>query len=231
MVAWTVVNLSFAAHQWATLGRLTNSMVLVNALQLIYVLDLVWREAWYLRTIDIQHDRFGFYLAWGSLVWIPFVYTLPAAYLAVHPVDLSTPAALGVLALGLAGYAVFLSANAQRDGFRRADGPCRVWRREAVAIPARFVTADGRVHDTRLLASGWWGLARHANYAGDLMMATAFGLACGVQHVLPYLYAIYLTGLLVHRVHRDERRCRAKYGAAWDAYCARVPYRMIPFVW
>jgi protein-S-isoprenylcysteine O-methyltransferase Ste14 len=81
------------------------------------------------------------------------------------------------------------------------------------------------------LTSGWWGVARHANYAGDIMMATAVSLACGFAHALPYFYAIYLTALLIHRVHRDDRRCREKYGAAWAAYCAAVPYRMVPRVW
>lgn len=29
-------------------------------------------------------------------------------------------------------------------------------------------------------------------------------------------------------VVRDDKRCRTKYGAAWEAYCARVPYKVIP---
>ena len=37
--------------------------------------------------------------------------------------------------------------------------------------------------------------------------------------------------LLVHRAAYDDRRCLDKYGRAWQAYCARVPYRMIPFVY
>jgi protein-S-isoprenylcysteine O-methyltransferase Ste14 len=81
------------------------------------------------------------------------------------------------------------------------------------------------------LTSGWWGLARHANYAGDIMMATAVSLASGFANALPYFYAVYLTVLRIHRVHRDDRRCREKYGAAWAAYCEAVPYRMVPRVW
>lgn len=92
-------------------------------------------------------------------------------------------------------------------------------------------TLDGATHRTRLLASGWWGLARHPNYVGDIMMAASFGLACGVGHALPYVYAGYLTVLLVHRTRRDDHRCREKYGAAWDEYCRAVPYRLTPYVW
>ena len=62
-------------------------------------------------------------------------------------------------------------------------------------------------------------------------MAVAFSLTCGFTHLLPYGYAIFLAILLVHRTYRDDRRCRVKYGPAWDAYCTRVPYRLVPGVW
>jgi 7-dehydrocholesterol reductase len=206
-------------------------MLVLLVLQTLYVVDLFAREEWYLHTTDIQHDRFGFYLAWGGVVWLPFMYTLPAAYLVTNPVELSPEAALAVLGLGLAGYALFLSANRQRSRFRATGGRASVWGAAPRAILARYLTADGRVHDTALLASGWWGLARHPNYIGDAMMALAFSLTCGFGHVLPYFYAVYLPALLVHRALRDERRCREKYGAAWDAYCAAVPWRILPGVW
>lgn len=45
-------------------------------LQAIYVLDFFWNEAWYLKTIDICHDHFGWYLGWGDCVWLPYLYTL-----------------------------------------------------------------------------------------------------------------------------------------------------------
>ncbi|KAG7268562.1 hypothetical protein CRUP_036319 [Coryphaenoides rupestris] len=42
----------------------------------IYVVDFFWNEAWYLKTIDICHDHFGWYLGWGDCVWLPYLYTL-----------------------------------------------------------------------------------------------------------------------------------------------------------
>lgn len=48
----------------------------VFSTQAIYVLDFFWNEAWYLKTIDICHDHFGWYLGWGDCVWLPFLYTL-----------------------------------------------------------------------------------------------------------------------------------------------------------
>ncbi|MCB1118514.1 MAG: hypothetical protein KDK65_00985, partial [Chlamydiia bacterium] len=46
IVAWTLINLSFAAKQYALYGMVTNSMILVNVLQAIYVLHFFWYEAW-----------------------------------------------------------------------------------------------------------------------------------------------------------------------------------------
>ena len=39
------------------------------------MLDFFWNEAWYLKTIDICHDHFGWYLGWGDCVWLPYLYT------------------------------------------------------------------------------------------------------------------------------------------------------------
>lgn len=47
-----------------------------SVLQAIYVLDFFWNETWYLKTIDICHDHFGWYLGWGDCVWLPYLYTL-----------------------------------------------------------------------------------------------------------------------------------------------------------
>ncbi|HEY8431982.1 MAG TPA: hypothetical protein VIL20_26575, partial [Sandaracinaceae bacterium] len=82
-----------------------------------------------------------------------------------------------------------------------------------------------------LLVSGWWGLARHTNYLGDLMMALAWCLACGFSSIVPYFYFIYFAPLLINRERRDHALCKAKYGADWDEYCRRVPYRIIPYVY
>uniref|UniRef100_A0A8C1YNQ0 Delta(14)-sterol reductase TM7SF2 n=1 Tax=Cyprinus carpio TaxID=7962 RepID=A0A8C1YNQ0_CYPCA len=90
-----------------------------------------------------------------------------------------------------------------------------------------IATATGK----RLLVSGWWGFVRHPNYLGDLLMALAWSLPCGMSHILPYFYVIYFTILLIHREARDEKHCRAKYGLAWDTYCRRVPYRIIPYIY
>ncbi|XP_078593200.1 delta(14)-sterol reductase TM7SF2-like isoform X1 [Branchiostoma floridae x Branchiostoma japonicum] len=87
------------------------------------------------------------------------------------------------------------------------------------------------VTNKSLLVSGWWGLVRHPNYLGDLIMALAWCLPCGFNHVVPYFYVIYFTILLIHRERRDHLVCSKKYGAAWDKYCERVKYRIFPYIY
>ena len=228
IVAWTLVNLSFAAKQYEKLGYLTNSMVILNILQAVYVLDLFWNESWYLRTIDMAHDHFGFYFSWGDAVWLPYMYTLQGFYLATHAVHLPALWASAILCFGLLGYYIFRSANWQKDKFREARGNIEFWGKKATYIIASYTTSDGKEHRSLLLTSGWWGFSRHANYLGDIMLSTAMCLTCGKSGIIPYFYALYMVGLLVGRVYRDDSRCSGKYGKYWVDYCKKVPYKILP---
>ena len=64
----------------------------VPVLQAIYVLDFFWNETWYLKTIDICHDHFGWYLGWGDCVWLPYLYTLQVRSGPGSPCDVCPPA-------------------------------------------------------------------------------------------------------------------------------------------
>lgn len=234
ILAWTLINLSCLAKQYQLYGHVTNSMILVNVLHAMYVVDFFYKEDWYLRTMDIAHDHFGFYLAWGDLTWLPFMYTIQCYYLVYNPVQLTSLAAVAVALLGLAGYVIFRSVNSQKDRFRidmQKNGKSMIWGKPAKYIPATYFTTDGKLHQSPLLMSGWWGISRHFNYVGDLMGSLAYCLPCGFTHLLPYFYIIYMTILLVHRVYRDDVRCREKYGKFWERYCQEVPYRILPYVY
>ena len=147
-------NLSFAAWQFQLHGYISNSMIIVNVLHAFYVVDFFINEDWYLRTIDICHDHYGFYLAWGSMVWLPGTYTLQAQYLARYPVNLSTPVAAAILLTGISGYVVFRSVNYQKDIVRRTNGECMIWGKKAEVIRTTYKTEDGKMHESLLLCSG-----------------------------------------------------------------------------
>ncbi|PVU97508.1 hypothetical protein BB561_000518 [Smittium simulii] len=231
IIAWTLINLSFAGAQYNEIGYVTNSMILLNILHAIYVVDFFYHEDWYLRTIDIAHDHFGYYLAWGDLVWLPFTYTLQSHYIYRNPINLSQPAFIAILAIGLAGYYIFRNANNQKDLARRYNGDVKIWGKKATVIRASYLTSDGKTTRSILLTCGFWGISRHFNYVGDLLMCFAFGASCGLtMDFIPYYYLFYMTVLLVHRINRDHARCQAKYGDYWTEYCKAVPYKLVPFV-
>jgi 7-dehydrocholesterol reductase len=89
IIAWTLINISFLGAQYQTYGYVTNSMILVNIFHMVYVVDFFYNEDWYLRTIDIAHDHFGWMLCWGDTVFLPFMYNVQTHYLFRHPIVLS----------------------------------------------------------------------------------------------------------------------------------------------
>jgi delta14-sterol reductase/lamin-B receptor len=222
LIGWVVINYALASEQLKEQGTVTTPMVLVCVFQFIYVADYFFHEEAILTTWDIKHEKFGWMLVWGDLVWVPFTYTLQAYYLIRHPHELPVWGTIGLVALNLAGYVIFRGANWQKHRFRK-NPEAAVWRRPAEAIR----TQQGSL----LLTSGWWGLARHINYLGDLMMALAWCLPCGFASPLPYFYFVYFLILLIHRERRDNAACQVKYGADWDAYCRKVPWRIVPYLY
>lgn len=126
------------------------------------------------------------------------------------------------------GYYIFRSTNHQKDLFRRTEGNCKIWGKKPTFVECSYRSADGGLHKSKLMTSGFWGVARHMNYTGDLMGSLAYCMACGGDHVLPYFYIVYMTILLVHRCIRDEHRCGNKYGKDWERYTTAVPYRLLP---
>ena len=71
-----------------------------------------------------------------------------------------------------------------------------------------------------LLASGYWGTARHLHYLFELMAAYSWCLLANPMRngALPMLYCSFLTVLLMHRAKRDEEKCLAKYGKDFTKY-------------
>lgn len=49
----------------------SNSMVVSCAIYAVYIAKFFWWEHGYFNSIDIMHDRFGFYIFWGIMNWVP----------------------------------------------------------------------------------------------------------------------------------------------------------------
>lgn len=228
LMSWTIILLSFAAKQKELYGAVSDSMVVAVVLQAIYVAKFFWWETGYLRSLDIMHDRAGFYICWGCLVWVPGVYTSSTLYLVNHPNHLGWPLATVMLVLGTAFIFINYLADEQRLRVRATNGQTTVWGAKPAIIHARYQTESGESKESILLASGWWGISRHFHYVPEILGALFWTLPALFSNVLPYFYVIFLTVLLTDRALRDDNRCAAKYGDDWQKYCQRVKYRIIP---
>jgi hypothetical protein len=219
LTLWVLVVLSCAVHQYETFGSVTNAMVLTCVFVTLYIVDYFVVEDAILTTWDIVHEPFGWMLCWGSLIYVPFFYPLAAVWLAEHHYSLPPWAAVAVALLGLAGYVIFRQSNIQKHHFRK-DSTRRIWGR----TPTYIQTSRG----PKLLTSGWWGVASHANYLGDLMLSLAMCAVVGEGTVFGYGYFLAFLPLLIQRDWRDNRHCAEKYGEDWKAYRRQVRWHILP---
>jgi 7-dehydrocholesterol reductase len=231
MMCWSPLLCFYAYKQYAMFGYVSNSMILSTVIQVVYIIKFYHWESGYFGSLDIMHDRFGYYIYWGVTVWIPSVYTSVGLYLVNHPNILPQWYFYGVLALGVGSVIINYQADAQRQEVRASQGKSLIWGKKPETILAKYTTADGKSHENLLLLSGWWGVARHFHYVPELMLSLAWTLPALFENVLPYFYVVYLTMLLTHRAGRDEVRCATKYGTYWTEYSKKVQYRMIPGIW
>ncbi|KAM0914860.1 hypothetical protein ACQ4PT_011237 [Festuca glaucescens] len=231
MMSWAVLAVTYCIKQYEMNGRVADSMLVNTALMLIYITKFYWWESGYWCTMDIAHDRAGFYICWGCLVWVPSIYTSPGMYLVNHPVNLGPQLALSILLAGILCIYINYDCDRQRQEFRRTNGKCSVWGKAPSKIVASYQTTNGETKTSLLLTSGWWGLTRHFHYVPEILSAFFWTVPALFDHFLPYFYVIFLTILLLDRAKRDDDRCSSKYGKYWKTYCNKVPYRVIPGIY
>lgn len=221
--------LSFTWHHFDRYGADANPGVFLHALMLgFFVVDYLFFERVHLYTYDIFAERLGFKLAWGCLVFYPFFY--PIGLWAT--VDRPEPELIRVVGsfwlwaaatVFFAGWVFARGANMQKYWFKR--DPERLF---LGRWPSKAIT-DG---EHRLLCSGFWGLSRHVNYFGEILMALGLAAALGYFTTpWPWLYPLYYMLLLIPRERDDARRCADKYGPLWEVYRQRVRYRIVPGVY
>lgn len=216
--------LSFAAHHHLVYGANASWGIFLSAGLLTYfVVDYLTFEEVHLYTYDIFAERVGFKLGWGCTAFYPFFYAIPLWSTAdLAPAQLATWQLVLYGLVFFTGWSLARGANMQKYYFKRDPNRKFLW------IQPEAIT-DGQ---RRLLVNGFWGLSRHINYLGEILMAT--GIALAVGHPLspwPWLYPLYYVFLLFPRQFDDDRRCAQKYGPLWQTYLKRVRYRIIPGVY
>ncbi|KAJ8639513.1 hypothetical protein MRB53_016207 [Persea americana] len=217
MMGWLLLNLSILARSFQD-DNMSQSMVLYQLFAALYILDYFFYEEYMTSTWDIIAERLGFMLVFGDLVWIPFTFSIQGWWLLRNDVELTKAGIIANCLVFLIGYRVFRGANKQKHVFKK-NPKAHIWGKPPKVIGGK------------LLASGYWGVARHCNYLGDLLLALSFSLPCGISSVVPYFYPLYLLILLIWRERRDEARCAEKYKEVWAEYCKIVPWRILPYAY
>ena len=216
--------LSFAAHAAAVNGHLPASVALHVALFSFFVCEYLFFEEVHLYTYDFFAERVGFKLGWGCIVFYPYFYGVGLWNVAGRP-DPQMPAwaLVAAAAVFFTGWALSRGANLQKFWFKTQPS------KHAFGVLVPGTVTDGA---RTLLCSGFWGLSRHINYLGEVLMASGLALALGWPGAVgPWMYPLYYVALLVPRQIDDDRRCQEKYGELWARYCARVRWRIVPGIY
>jgi len=227
MMFWQVGILCYGMKQYDIGGYIDSSMLVSILVQSAYIAKFFWWETGYFCSMDIQHDRAGYYICWGCLCWVPSMYTIHTYYLTINPTSLNPALALFFTISGIACIWCNYDCDRQRQEFRSTGGKAKVWGKAPTYVTAKYVTKDGE-GTSLLLTSGWWGLARHFHYIPEIAASFFWCVPALFVSPLPYFYPVYLTILLFDRAWRDDARCADKYKQYWVEYCKAVPYKIIP---
>lgn len=215
--------LSFAVHHYTSYGDFNPGVLLGTALMTYFLWDYLIFERVHLYTYDFIAERTGLKLGFGCLTFYPYFYSIALW----ATIDLPNPhlplwLTLCFAVVFLSGWVLSRGANLQKYYFKTRG------EKSFLGIKPETIS-DGK---RTLLVNGFWGLSRHINYLGEILMGCGIALSVGYPSVwFVWLYPLYYVGLLFTRQMDDDKICKAKYGELWDVYIKKVKYRIIPRIY
>ena len=223
-----------AARQYEQYGYVSGEVLFLVMAHFLYANACAKGEHLIVTTWDMYQEKLGFLLIFWNMAGVPMSYCHCTLYLANH--DPSTYAwnkyaLMASFIVYLFIYWVWDTANGQKNSFRMMERGTFVKRRTFPQLPWQELynpkAIDTKTGD-RILADGWYGLARKVHYSCDAFFAISWGLITGFDSPFPWFYPVFFCVMIGHRAMRDIPRCRKKYGDAWTEYERRVPYLFIP---
>jgi len=195
MIGLATINVAMVVNDiMAKGGKVNPLIVMASAFQVIYSLDAVFFEEYFFFSHDAMNTGFGFSLV-SSYNSFPFLPTLITKYLIERQPVLAWYYLVGIGLLNALGYIIFRASETQRCEFAKDPSSAKP---EGV-----LETTGGR----KLLVSGWWGLVRHPNYLGEILIQWSWVLpAVGVAgrvDLLIYYLPIFTT-LRTLSIYRSE---------------------------
>jgi len=188
------------------LTRPTPNVIVSAIIMGTYLVKFFYWETGYYTTLDIAHDRCGYYICYGCIAFLPLIYISPVYYQVYHTGITSLYFLVPVCVIGL--LLVYLNYDVDRQ------------------------KQNVKIQQYKGLSTvGWWGVARKINYTFEILLTLCWCLPAGFNSITPYIYFIYIVLVLLHRTQRDEKRCHLKYGNLWLEYKNKVPYIFIPGIY
>ncbi|XP_071642688.1 delta(14)-sterol reductase TM7SF2 isoform X3 [Temnothorax longispinosus] len=198
-----------------SIEKLDMTALLAVLLQLFYIIHGLIYEATIFTTFTIMYEGTGYMTCVSHLLY-PFLTTLTTRFILYQKMKLNYFAGISILSF-VVGYALYRASNLRKDEFRK----------NPVSPTIPYLETIPTLRGKKLMVSGLWGYVRHPNYLGDIIMQWSIASISLANDILPYYTAICCTLVLAYRAVRDNKRCQARYGYAWEQYCSRVKYMIL----
>lgn len=83
-------------------------------------------------------------------------------------------------------------------------------------------------NEQKVIMTGPYSVVRHPMYAGAILLLLFTPLALGSWVAVPFPFPLFL--VVVIRLLEEEKYLSAKL-SGYEAYCQKVHYRLVPFIW
>jgi len=204
-------------------GKVNPAVVIAATLQILYAMDAMFFEEYYFYSHDYLNSGYGWSMI-SSYLTFPFLPTLITRYMIYRSPEVEWYYLALIGFLNLIGYIIYRSSENQR---------CELAKNPSNPNLSHLKTFE-TIPNRKLIVSGWWGLVRHPNYLGELLIQWSWVLPAvstlGLTDLVPYYLPVVTTLMLVIRCVQINRRNKKKYGAAWDDYCGKVKANIVPLV-
>jgi len=205
-------------------GEVNFAVIMTSSMQVMYAMDAMFNEEYYFNSVDYLNSGYGWSVI-SSYLTFPFLPTIITRYiLHLNPTVKTAPLVFTGI-LNLLGYIIYRTSETER---------CELSRDPSNPALSHLQTLEG-LQGRKLIVSGWWGLVRHPNYLGEILIQWSWVLpaasAIGLKFWTPYYLPLVTTLMLVLRCAQTNNRHKRKYGNAWETYSRKVQANIFPMVY
>ncbi|XP_045466033.1 delta(14)-sterol reductase LBR-like isoform X3 [Harmonia axyridis] len=194
------------------------TLVALAILKCTYCFCQLYNESGNMNSYFTRNEGMGYNTAMAnSFRWSGLI--AQTKYIMEHKIHYPNWELACLLFIYLFAQYVYSTTNVQKDHFRSF--PNSPESKRMKKIP----TSQGK----DILCDGWWGRLRQPNIMADIVIHLTwirFGFTAP-----PVLSIIGVFYYLVDRAIVSQKYCRNKYGLAWQKYCRKVKYVLVPFVY